>query len=131
MGRSLALLLLLASSAQASDTTWDLRFRFSPSQPDAIAPGVQYATAIGTSFSFAAAVQLAFSPTEVRHVAYQAGFTYAPWPIFRLQTTLFHLVLPTVEAGWTGLTGKAAFDIPVVSGVFNFYGALNVNKGWY
>ncbi len=127
VGRSLALLLLLASNAWAADTTWDLRFRFSPSQPDALAPGVQYTTELSTVFSFAGAAQLAFSPKEIRHVAYQAGFTYTPWSVLRLQTTLFHLVLPSAGAGWTGLTLRAVFNLPVVSGVFDFYGAF----GWY
>lgn len=117
--------LCFASPSWGSDTTWDLRLRFSPSHPDAISPGVQYEGVLSDPLVFTGAAQFAFSPREVRHLAYQAGLALSLFPVLRAETTLFHLVLPAAGAGWSGLTGRIAFDIPI--GRAGVYGAF----GWY
>lgn len=119
--------MLAAASARGSDTTWDFRFRFSPSQPDAFSPGIQYEALVADPLLFTGAAQLAFSPSQVRHLAYQAGLAYAVWPVLRFELSVFHMLIPAAGAGWTGLTAKAAFDIPILTEAFGVYGAF----GWY
>lgn len=127
MGRSLLLLLLLSSDAFAGETSWDMRLRFSPVHPDAISPGLRYEGELRQDFPYTFAAQLAFSPKEVRQLNYQAGVGFLPWPILKIESTLFHSVLPTVGAGSTGLTAKAAFDIPISWGTLDWFGTF----GWY
>ncbi len=127
MGLRLLALLCLATAAFAGETAWDLRLRFSPSHPDSLSPGVRYQNELTPNLPYTFAAQMAFSPTQIRHLVYQAGIAYFPlWPVLKIETTLFHAVMPTFGAGWTGLTAKAAFDTPVV-GNFDVYGAF----GWY
>ncbi len=118
---------MVGFSAWGAETAVDLRFRFSPSQPDALAPGFQYEARVASALLFSGAAQLAFSPREVRHLVYQAGLSYAFFPVLRLETSVFHLVLPAAGAGWTGLVGKFAFDVPISTNWFDVYGAF----GWY
>jgi hypothetical protein len=120
------LALLVCFSAPASELAWDVRLRLSGSQPDALAPGLRYTAEIVPSLEFQGAAQLALSPSEFRHVVYQTGVSYSPIPWAGASLALFHGVLPTFGAGWSGLVGKVFFDTPEL-GPVSAYGAF----GWY